>query len=109
MIINKATGYIFLKPEEVSVLPTHVASSFKLKGMNKDYMFFIPNKIKEDHSKDIYKVGFLRKFYKLIFPNVSYSEIYKIINNEWQVFKSERQMERLCKKYSELFETKEEI
>lgn len=118
MITNKATGYIFMKPEELSSMPNHVAESFKLNGISSDYLFYIPTEIivgdkkveiKSDHLKVIYKVGFLRKFYKLLFPDISYSKIYKIINNEWQVFKSERQMERLSKKYTETFETKEEI
>lgn len=108
MIINKLTGYVFESPEETSVMPSHIASSFKLEGIAIDWVFHVPVQIKDDHLKVIYKVGFLRKFYKCIFPDVPYSKIYKIINDEWQIFKSERQMERLCKKYIELFDEKEE-
>lgn len=110
MIINKKTGYIFEKPEAILSMPSHMTESFKkLEGISEDYIFFVPAIIIDDHSKAIYKVGFLRKFYRALFKDVPYSKVYKIINDEWQVFKSERQMERLCKKYIKLFETKEEI
>jgi hypothetical protein len=98
MIVNKFTGYIIDTTEAVINVPEHIKKNM-LNIDTDHWIFHVPNNIKNNHEKLIYKVGFLREFYKLLDPNLSYSDIYKKINKEWQVFKSERQMERLAKKY----------
>lgn len=107
MIINKYTGYIISKTEEIPNLPDHIKNEMLHFDM-KDWLFIVPNEINDNHLKVVYKVGFLRDFYKQLNPNLSYSDIYKRINSEWQVFKSERQMERLNRKYLKLMNKKEE-
>lgn len=95
MIVNKRTGFKIDKPKNIGDL---------LSIDHGEWMFFIPEDIKNDHDKVVYKVGFLFSIYKNISVKMANREIFKIINEKWQVFKSARQMERLVKKYNEMRE-----
>jgi len=105
MIVNKHTGYLIQRTEEVLNLPEHVQASVSELD-TQDWLFVVPITIEDNQEKTIYKVGFLREFYKNLNPEMSYSDIYQKINSEWQVFKSNRQMERLYKDYVSLFAKK---
>lgn len=110
MIINKRTNYIIEYPEEVlkvlkvPKVPKHVYLNLDLD--TSEYIFIVPKEITDNTQKIIYKIGFLKKFYLLSNPKMTNIEIYKIINNEWQVFVGHRQMERHWKNYIKLFDKK---
>ena len=104
MIVNKRTGFAVDKNNiDLPIL------RFDLKDIDEsEWIFIIPKEIKDDHLKTVYKAGWLKKFYDTIFPDYTNYEIWGIINNDWQVFVGIRQMERLWKKYDNLFEKREE-
>jgi hypothetical protein len=103
MIVNKETGLLI---DQESLLYTERKD---LNGFHEtNWLFMIPERIKDNHLKVIYKVGFLKKIYHLIDYELSNAEIFEKINAEWQVFLGVRQMERLQKKYIDLFDKKEE-
>lgn len=99
MIINKRTNFTIKDAKYVSENIYHSLKNFD----SSEWNFKIPEDITNDKEKIIYKIGFLRIFYKLLFPDYSISKIYKIINNEWEVFIGVRQMERNWNKYKILF------
>ena len=103
MIINKTTGLLIEKPEEVSLFSDKQIWGWLESEENGNLIFVIPDTIIDNHEKDVYKVGYLRRFLKLLYPELSYNRIHQKINSNWEVFKSDRQMERLSKKYDELF------
>lgn len=100
MIINKRTNFIIETPEKVLKMPKHLYDNLDIS----EYKFVVPEHIKDNSQKIIYKIGFLKKFYLALYPTMAISEIYKKINIEWQVFVGVRQMERHWKKYIELFD-----
>lgn len=103
MIINKISSLLIERPEEVFLFSEKQSWGWIEAEENGNLIFVIPNHIIDNHEKDVYKVGYLRKFLKLLYPELSYSKIHKKINSNWEVFKSNRQMERLSKKYDDLF------
>jgi hypothetical protein len=106
MLKNKRTGFTIKKPEEVLAMSESALEL--LKTLGNELIFIIPFEIENNQSKMAYKVGFLKMYYKNLYPDKSYADIYKIINIQWQIFKSNRQMERYASKYIELFHKKGE-
>lgn len=104
MIINKQTNHTITDPEEVLKRPKHIFENFD----SSEYKFVIPSEITDNQNKVIYKIGFLKIFLSLLYPEESNVKIYEKINKDWQVFIGIRQMERNYKKYSELFKKKRE-
>ena len=104
MIVNKRTGFAVDKKNiDLPIIRSD------LKEIDEtEWLFVMPYEISDNHLKVIYKVGFLKKLYNLIFPHYTNIQIWKIINTKWQVFVGIRQMERLWKKYNELYEKKKE-
>lgn len=100
MIKNKLTNFTIKEPEEVSEMPNHMFDD--LKDMLKDAVFFVPENILHNQTKIVYKVGFLKTLYALLYPEHSNKKIYQLIDKRWQIFKSVRQMERLYAEYVEL-------
>ena len=98
MIVNKRTGFVIQKDTKYAI------SVFDAS----EWLFVVPEHIVDNHLKVVYKVGYLKKFYHMLDPNLNNAEIFQKINTEWQVFIGERQMERLWKKYTDLFEKKGE-
>jgi hypothetical protein len=107
MIINQNTHFTIETPESVNSMKEHTLEELR-GGIDDGYSFFVPTEITDNQEKVVYKVGFLKKFYSLLYPQYSNAEIYKIINKHWQVFVGVRQMERHCLKYIKLFEKSEE-
>jgi hypothetical protein len=107
MIINNKTHFTIEKPESIISMKEHTLDELR-NAIDDKYYFFVPSEITDNHEKVIYKVGFLKRFYSFLYPEHSNTEIYKMINNRWQVFVGVRQMERLCLKYTILFDKKEE-
>jgi len=104
MLINKRTHFKITVPEEVLDKPPHVFEKIDAT----EWVFVFPEEVTDDQTKIIYKIGFLRQFLKYTNPTLTNSEIYAIINTEWQVFVGLRQMERRWKQYVNLFVIKEE-
>lgn len=104
MIINKRTNFQITVPEEALEKPSHMFEKLDAS----EWTFVFPKGIEDDQSRIIYKVGFLKQFIKFTNPALTNSEIYGMINKDWQVFIGLRQMERRWKKYVELFVIKEE-
>lgn len=103
MLINNLTNFTLKSPDDVLSLQSHVVESLRESLNKREFRFFIHSEITDNNKKVIYKVGFLRYLYKILYPDMPYSEIYTIINTNWEVFKSDRQMERYASKYIELF------
>ena len=104
MIINKRTNFIIAEPKDALSKPKHMFENFD----GAEWYFMMPKEIKNDQMKIIYKIGFLKRLYINLKPELSFLQIYSIINTEWQVFIGARQMERNWKKYVDLFMKKEE-
>ena len=103
MIINKKTHFTIENPERILLMEEHIREELR-NAIDDKYYFFVPSEITDNHEKVIYKVGFLKRFYSFLYPEHSNTEIYRVINELWQVFVGVRQMERLCLKYTELFD-----
>ena len=100
MIKNRHTDFTIKKPEEVSEMESHMLDD--IRKMLSDAIFFVPTEITNNQRKLVYKVGFLKTLYSLLYPDLSNSKIYTMIDKRWQIFKSRRQMERLCYEYINL-------
>lgn len=59
----------------------------------------IPKKYESNKEKAIYKIGFLYKFLKYLYPDATYREIVQIMNDRYQIFIGQRQVERNVKEY----------
>ena len=102
MIKNKVTDFIIKKPEEVSKMPNHMLTD--VRAMLKDCIFMIPDHIDNNQRKLVYKVGFLKEVYTILYPDNKNWELFTMIDDTWQIFKSQRQMERLSAEYVRLVE-----
>lgn len=99
MIINKRTDFKIETPEQILKKP----NLYKNLDIS-EYKFVIPEHIVDNSQKIIYKIGFLKKFYMALYPDMKLSEIYQKINIDWQVFVGARQMDRHWNKYLEWFD-----
>jgi len=61
--------------------------------------FQIPDKFKSNKEKAIYKIGFLHGFLKRLYPDEPYPSIVQIMNDRYQIFIGQRQIERNVKEY----------
>lgn len=107
MIQNRFTSYIIKDIEQVKNMKLHEVKSLHPLS-SRDWIFSIPENIKENQHKLIYKVGFLTDILSFLNQEQKKIDIYRVISSEWQVFKSIRQLERLYSQYQKLFVKKEE-
>lgn len=69
---------------------------------DKELRFYIPDEFQNNNlDKTTYKVGFLFLFLKNIYLNEKISFYYNKINEDYEVFLSERQMQRHFKRFKE--------
>lgn len=108
MIINKHTNFTITDPLEVISMPEHLKISLRKEELNNDFLFVIPETIQDNSYKTIYKLGWLKKFYSLLYPKYTNVQVYRKINDLWQIFVGVRQMERMWLKYVEMYQKKEE-
>ena len=108
MIKNKYTDFVIEDPNEIISMPNHIKA--ELKGMDQDnhFVFLVPVHIEDNALKTVYKLGWLKHFYTQLYPKYSAVQIYREINQRWQIFVGIRQMERLWLKYVEIYQEKEE-
>lgn len=108
MIKNKYTDYTIVEPEEILSMPKHSLIDLRKEEQNDHFLFIVPATIQDNAYKTIYKLGWLKRFYILLYPKYSTVQVYREINQKWQIFVGIRQMERLWLKYVELYQKKEE-
>ncbi len=68
---------------------------------NSAVLFKVPDRFQTNKEKAIYKIGFLNGFLKLLYPEKPYHKIVEIMNDRYQVFLGQRQVERNVKEYLE--------
>jgi hypothetical protein len=108
MIKNKYTDFIISDPDEVIPMPEHMLAGLRSEEQENHFIFVIPIDIDENSHKTIYKLGWLKRFYTILYPKYSAVQIYREINQRWQIFVGVRQMERLWIRYTEIYQDKEE-
>ena len=100
MIVNNTSNFTIKSPDDIKEMKGHMYSELK-KINSKSSSFVIPDHVTDNRDKVVYKVGFLIAFYTILYPEYSKTQIYEIMNTEWQVFVGVRQMERHLLKYKE--------
>ena len=108
MIKNKYTNFAIKEPEEILSMPEHMLIDLKRDEQESHFIFIVPPIIDDNTYKTIYKLGWLKRFYTLLYPKYSSVQVYREINQRWQVFIGVRQMERLSLRYNEIYGKKEE-
>lgn len=63
--------------------------------------FVVPDRFQTNKEKSIYKIGFLSEFLKILYPDEPYHKIVLIMNDRYQIFLGQRQVERNVKEYLE--------
>lgn len=92
MLLNLITGEILEKPQK---LKHESLKDLDINFIN--YKFYIPKTIKTNKKRLNYKVNFLVEMYAIVFPSMKKSEIYKNLNYNFDVFLSDRQIQRIIK------------
>lgn len=104
MITTSGGRAIFKKPEDLFEFTNEQLGLFRKENEEGVLVFSFPKTIGE-HSNEkrlVYKTGYLKEFLLILYPDVHYDEIYKMIGSIYQMFGSRRTMERNYKKYLEL-------
>lgn len=103
------TGYAenFFRIDTIEMLngmtDSHFLDIFKELKKGYRFEFIIPPSIESNMDKTTYKVGFLYYYLKRLYPEKKHDFIYKMINNEYQVFLENRQILRHIKKFDEKY------
>lgn len=108
MIKNKYTDYTIENPEDILSMPEHSLIDLRNEEQENHFLFIVPAIIQNNAYKTIYKLGWLKQFYILLYPKYSNVQVYREINQRWQIFVGIRQMERLWLRYVEIYQNKEE-
>ncbi len=104
MIQNKYTDYTIEDPEELLSMPEHSLIDLRKEEQENHFLFIVPATIQDNSYKTIYKLGWLKRFYIHLYPKYSNVQVYREINQRWQIFVGIRQMERLWLKYVEIYQ-----
>ena len=96
IIVNSKTEETLKDPAMLTSVSEPDLKLVKLHAMEGNLLFLIPNHIKTNKEKRIYKIGFLNELYTNLFPKKEYKEytktnIFKQITNNYQVFIELRQ------------------
>jgi hypothetical protein len=101
MIICEKNNFRFDKPGDALYLSEEQRTALVETEKSSEIKFIIPPDIKENKDKQIYKIGFLSEFLKILYPSESFSEICKILSNRYHIFIARRQIDRNVSKFRE--------
>lgn len=101
MIYNEATNIRIDHLVYFDSLTKNQKEALQQEEASGKVMFQVPEKFKLNRDKVIYKIGFLMDFLKRLYPDRTSAELHKILNERYQVFVGERQLQRSYKSYLE--------
>lgn len=87
--------------DQIDLMDEEAINVVKNNHATGQFTFMIPPEIEDNKFRMAYKILFLKKLYEKVFPDWSMARIYKCLNQKWQIFIDQRQMERYVQKYGE--------
>lgn len=99
MIVTEHGIHEFKHPETVSLFDEDRLIRLQYEEKQSRFDFWMRNDLEDNQEKTIYKVGYLYKFLKSLYPGKKQSEIYEIMDERYHIFLGPRQIKRNVKAY----------
>jgi hypothetical protein len=92
----------FSDPESVNALPEFQFAKVRYEEKLGNLKFWMRDDLDDNQEKTIYKVGFLYKFLRALYPDKVQREIYEIMDERYHIFLGPRQIKRNVKAFEEM-------
>lgn len=101
MVYCEKNNFRFDSPSYVSFLNKMQKDKLIETEESSEIKFVAKPDLSSNKEKQIYKVGFLSEFLKLLYPEKNFAAICQIMSDRYDVYIERRQIDRLTKKYKE--------